>query len=327
MKFRTELHVPKAAFQIGSSHKILCIGSCFAERMEAKLRERKFQTLLNPFGILFQPLALADCLQHIIAKKHFSVHDLVEHEGAFHSLSHHSDFSHPNPQAALAAINHAIDEAHEFVKSADVLLLTFGTAMAFEHNATGKPVGNCHRIPQQAFTKQLLKVEAIVAALSATLQKLSALNPSLNIVFSVSPVRYLSFGFHENQLAKATLLLAVHELQQQFPQTHYFPAYELMMDDLRDYRFMNEDLIHPNPQATDYVWEKFCAAFFDENTLKQLKETEEILAAFHHRPRLVNTDAHQKFLANFYSKTKALQAQMPHADWSEELKYFSVQAS
>lgn len=324
MKFRTEVSVAVSPFSITHNHKTLCLGSCFAERMENKLRERKFQTLLNPFGILFQPLAIANCLQHIISKQHFQPVDLLEHDGLFHSLSHHSDFSHPNKTVALASINQAIDEAHSFLKSADVLLLTFGTAIAFEHRPTGKLVGNCHRIPQQEFTKQLLTVEEIVAGIADTMKQLLHVNPNIRIVLSVSPVRYFSFGIHENQLGKATLLLAVHQLQQKFPDAIYFPAYEIVMDDLRDYRFMKADLIHPNEQATDYIWEKFVQTFFDETTRQLIQEIEAISASLHHQPRVVHTEAHQKFLDAHLKKTQALQARLPHVDWSTELAYFGA---
>jgi|APTNR8051073442_1049403.scaffolds.fasta_scaffold29334_1 hypothetical protein len=323
MKFRTEAEVAQSPFKICYSDKVFCIGSCFAERMEQKLHVQKFSTLLNPFGILFQPFAIANCIESVIEKTYFRESDLVLQDGIYHSLQHHGDFSDTEAQQAIEKINQKIDEAHLFLKEADVLLITFGTAIVFEHKASGVVVGNCHRIPQSEFLKRILTVEEVVARMETTLQHTLRFNKKLKFIFSVSPVRYLSFGMHENQLAKATLLLAIDALQKKFDEAYYFPAYEIVMDDLRDYRFMNEDLIHPNEQATEYVWDKFCGAFFSTQTMQLLKSVEEVVAASNHRPRFQNTIAHQKFLDACYSKTLQLQAVLPHANWSRELEIFA----
>ncbi len=322
MKFRTEAEVLQLPVEINYGDKIFCVGSCFAERVEQKLHTHKFNTLLNPFGILFQPLAIANCIESVIEKKYFKKDDLILHEELYHSLHHHSDFSNTDAQQATEKINRAIDAAHSFLSESNVALITFGTAIVFEHKATKQTVGNCHKIPQSEFLKRFLSVEEIVERFEKTMQLMLHFNEKIKFVFSVSPVRYLSFGMHENQLAKATLLLAIDMLQKKFPGAFYFPAYEIVMDDLRDYRFMNEDLIHPNEQATAYIWGKFCAAFFSKNTKQLLSEVEEIVNAANHRPRFQNTVAHKKFLENYLAKTLAMQAQLPQTDWNRELEIF-----
>ena len=324
MKFRTEAAISPSPFEIRYGDKIFCIGSCFAERMEQKLQTHKFNTLLNPFGILFQPLAIANCMDSVIENKYFKQNDLILHEELYHSLHHHSDFSNIDAKLAVEKINHEIDAAHSFLKEADVALITFGTAIVFEHKASKQIVGNCHRIPQSEFGKRLLTVQEIVERFEKTMQQMLGFNEKIKFVFSVSPVRYLSFGMHENQLAKATLLLAIDALQKKFPEAFYFPAFEIVMDDLRDYRFMNEDLIHPNEQATAYIWDKFCTTFFSNNTQQSLKEVEEIVNAAKHRPRFQNTEAHEKFLKTYLAKTNALKDKMPQTNWSKELLYFQL---
>jgi len=322
MKFRTEAAISQSPFEINYGDKVFCIGSCFAERMEHKLSARKFNTLLNPFGILFQPLAIANCIESIIEKKHFKQDDLILHEELYHSLHHHSDYSNTDAQQAIEKINCEIDVAHSFLKETNVALITFGTAMVFEHKASKQIVGNCHRIPQSEFSKLLLSVEEIVERFEKTMQQMLRFNKKIKFVFSVSPVRYLSLGMHENQLAKATLLLAIDALQKKFPDAFYFPAYEIVMDDLRDYRFVSEDLIHPNEQATSYIWDKFCATFFSNNTRQLLKEVEEIVNAAAHRPRFQNTNAHEKFLTTYLAKTLSLKDKLPQAEWTRELEIF-----
>jgi hypothetical protein len=324
MKFRTEAAIAQSPFEIAYDDKIFCIGSCFAERMEQQLQKHKFYTLLNPFGILFQPLAIANCIESVIEKKYFEQNDLILYEELFHSLHHHSDFSNTDAQQAIEKINRETDTAHSFLKETNVALITFGTAIVFEHKATNQIVGNCHRIPQSEFSKRMLSVEEIVERFEKTMQQMFRFNENIKFVFSVSPVRYLSFGMHENQLAKATLLLAIDALQKKFPNAFYFPAYEIVMDDLRDYRFVNEDLIHPNEQATQYIWDKFCATFFSTNTKQLLSEVEEIVNAAKHRPRFQNTDAHKNFLQTYLAKTLALKNKLPQIDWNIELEIFQA---
>jgi hypothetical protein len=322
MKFRTEVAVEPALFPISHKQPIACIGSCFAENIADKLAYSKFKTLVNPFGILFHPLAVSTCIDRVIQQKYYTPADLILHDGIYHSPDHHSDFSHTDAAVCIEQINASIDEAHSFLQQAEVLIITLGSAVVFEYLPQQKIVANCHKIPNNKFKRSILSVGNIVSCLAATMRGLKAFNPRLRIIATVSPVRYLSHGFHNNQLSKATLLLALDALQQTDDSMRYFPAYEIMIDDLRDYRFVAEDMAHPNQLAIDYIWEKFSVAYFDAGTLSLLKELQDISAACHHRPRNANTDAHRTFLATNAAKVLRLKEKHPYLPLDAELAYF-----
>ncbi len=322
MKFRTELPVEPALFSISHKQSIACIGSCFAENMAAKLQHSKFKTLVNPFGILFHPLAVATCISRVIQQKYYTPYDLILHDGLYHSPDHHSDFSNTDEATCLQQINTSIDEAHAFLKQADVLILTLGSAVVFEYMPQQRIVANCHKIPNNQFHRSILSVGNIVSSMSAAIAELKAFNPGIRIIATVSPVRYLSHGFHNNQLSKATLLLALDALQQSDDSIHYFPAYEIMIDELRDYRFAAEDMIHPNQQAIDYIWQKFGETYFAPATHTLLKELGDIISAAAHRPRNAASEAHTKFLHANTDKVAHLLQQHPYLNFDSELAYF-----
>lgn len=301
MLFRTEFSLPKSTFNIAHNSSVFMMGSCFSEHIGAKLSERKFKVLSNPYGILFNPASIARALHDIIDKSVYKVSDLVENNGIFHSLSHHGRFSGIDAQSVLNQINNDIATAHNFLKTAEVIFITYGTAWAYSYNVDsdmkGSVVGNCHKLPASNFTKQLLDVETIVNDFKQLTEKLRNFNENAQIVFTLSPVRHLRDGFEENQISKSVLRLAIHNLVESLDKTSYFPAYELIIDDLRDYRFFEEDMVHPNKQAVNYVWEKFAASFFDESTIAIIKKIEQFTAAINHRPQFPESEAHQKFIA------------------------------
>lgn len=278
----TPVTVPPMPFQIDYSTGIVCLGSCFADEIGRRLLEADFHVELNPFGALYNPASIAAALQRLIDDRPIGIDDLVEHESLWHSWHHHGSFSRSTAEETLAVCNDRIYRAHEALKEASLLMITFGTAWVYsltpqppllkvEGELCGRPspnrrgvggeavVANCHRLPQQMFVRRRMTVEEIVALWEPLLKEMATLYPRLNIVFTVSPIRHLADGAHGNQLSKSTLLLAIDQLlTSHFPlNTYYFPAYEIVLDELRDYRFFDEKMTHPTPLAVDIVWERF----------------------------------------------------------------------
>lgn len=293
--FRTITPHPEASFDIKYSSKIALIGSCFSNHIAQNLSKRKFKVLKNPYGIIFNPISLCTSLEEILVKKVYDESHLVFHNELEHSLNHHSDFSHPDPAEVVKRINEQIRDAHDFLKSAEVLFLTLGTAWVYTYE--DEIVANCHKIPNHQFKKRLLSQQEIVESFSQVLKQLGAFNPKLQVVFTLSPVRHLKDGFEENSVSKAILRAVIHALQHQHPACGYFPSYEIMMDDLRDYRFYEKDMLHPNEQAIDYIWQKFYMSYMDEETLELMTRIEKLESAIQHRSKFPNSEAHQKHLA------------------------------
>jgi hypothetical protein len=284
MKFRTEIQIPPAECRIAFQDRILMLGSCFAESLSERMVQAGFTVDANPFGIQYNPLSMAGGLQDLIDRKVYTEADLHLHEGVYHSFSHHSRFSGRDRVAVLEKMNTALNGSADFLRQAQWLMLTFGTATVYRRLATGAVVSNCHKLPAGEFDEQRLTVEQITASWNELIRAISRCNPGLNILFTVSPIRHWKNGANVNQLNKAVLLLAVNELIQSHRQCAYFPAYEIVLDDLRDYRFYADDLIHPNTQAVDYIWEKLGDAYFDLSTREQIREHEKQVKRLRHRP-------------------------------------------
>jgi hypothetical protein len=300
------------------------MGSCFAEHMGARLRERKFQTLLNPAGIVYNPVSLAQTLAWMASGHRFSDADAFEWNGQWNSFYHHSRYSALTREALLGAINLAMAEASLFFEKTSRLLLTLGSAMVYEHRDLGGVVANCHKLPAAAFTRRRLGVEEVTACLAPALSLWKERLPALEVIISVSPVRHLREGMIDNQRSKAALVLAAAQLADQLPFVHYFPAYELLLDDLRDYRFYAEDLVHPSAQAVEYIWEFFSRHYFSENTQSLLGEIEEVLRAARHRPFQPDSAAHLAFRQKQLQRIKALEKALPLSDWRGEKEVFGV---
>jgi hypothetical protein len=272
MKFRTEISINPADFRITHDDKISVFGSCFAENIAKKLSDAGFTFDINPFGTVYNPASIARSLAGLIERRQYNLDALFQNEGLYHSFSHHSRFSGVNPDETLERINSRIRCSSDFLRKADILVITFGTAYVYVLRETGEIVSNCHKAPENRFRRYRLLVKDIVDEWMLLLDKLKSINPQIRVIFSVSPVRYLRDGFHENQLSKSTLLLAVNELTKFNPGSIYFPAYEILLDDLRDYRFYDDSLTHPTSKAIDYIWEKFSDAFFDKMTVQRAKD-------------------------------------------------------
>ena len=309
--FRTVLPLEKANFDINYQSPILCIGSCFTENIGDLLIENKFPALLNPFGILYNPSSIKNSLAILLSKKVYKADDLFLHQDLWRSFDHHGIFSHPDKQKTLATINNRLKAARTFLAQTKRLILTFGTANVFIKESTGKIVANCHKLPNSEFEKRRLSITEITDELVPILQQLKTQNPALEIIFTVSPVRHIKDGLLENQRSKATLLLAIENITKRLSYTHYFPAYELVLDDLREYRFFGKDMIHPNEIAIDYIWDYFQQAYFSSATMTILKQVRKIVQASQHRPLHIETDAHQQFVKKQLEKIATFTKQYP----------------
>lgn len=284
MNFRTEIQLSKAPFEISHCDSLVLLGSCFSENIGMKFQRYRFQTSLNSHGIVFNPESVAVALEDSINKKIYTKDELIEHNGSFMSLSHHGRFNNENADSTLNEINNSIDESHQALKKAKALFITLGSAWAYRHKTSQKFVANCHKIPQSSFKKILIQHDELVERWTSLINKLKSFNQVIQIVFTVSPVRYWRDGAVENTLSKSQLIIATHELCERFENVHYFPSYELVIDDLRDYRFYKEDMLHPNDQAIQYVWEKLIDWCFSNNTKQLLHELEPHLRFIEHRP-------------------------------------------
>lgn len=323
--FRSVLPPLVFPFKLSYSDHFFGVGSCFVEQIAQRLLQRKFSGVYNPLGLAFNPYSVALGLQRAMGPKSYQAEDLFEHQGLWHSFDHHGSFSAPSMEATLANIYQAQQAAHEQFQKTTVILLTLGTASIWEHQVEKRIVANCHKLPGQAFQRRRMSESEVVEVLSAALQACFQQRSAAKVILTVSPVRYLREGIVENTRSKATLLLACEELCRHFEQVHYFPAYELIMDDLRDYRFYAEDLAHPNAQATDYVWAYFKNAFFDPLTQAQMLELEKLYQAQLHRPIHPDSVSHQTFLQQQLVYISSLEDKYPSLDFSNEKSIFQQQ--
>lgn len=316
---------------------ILLTGSCFTEHIGNALEELKFSILQNPNGILFGPDAVCKSLHSYIQHKKYSADDLFQLNEVWNSWNHHSRFSNIDKDTCLQQINDSQQQAHDFLKKADWLFVTLGSSFtyklrkpdsfsgSFPSEGYGEAVANCHRAPANWFAKEMLEIDEIKSMLENCLEELKKFNSALQIIFTVSPVRHIRDGVVENNLSKARLIEAVHYITNKFDCAYYFPAYELVIDVLRDYRFYDIDLVHPNYAATNFVLEKFTDVCIDESSKILMEEIRKIVIAQKHKAFQPQTKAHQQFLFSHLEKTKALQEKYPFLDFQEELKYFSTQ--
>ena len=271
MKFRTEIPTPKYPFNINYQNKLMLVGSCFSDHIGNFFQEMRFDTLSNPFGTLFNPVSIANALKMCMNPELFNEQHIDFFNEKWISYAHHGKFSHPDKETFLQNIRQNLDKAHDFLNSANYLFITFGTAYCYRLIERDLIVANCHKIPANQFEKQLLTIEQIVGLYQDLLEQLRQFNPKLKIIFTVSPVRHLADGFHENQISKSTLHLSVNQLVEN-TNTFYYPSYEMVQDDLRDYRFYAADLCHPSDAAITYIREKLTEALFTPETQERMKE-------------------------------------------------------
>lgn len=320
MNFRTQVELPKRETEIRHSDRIMLFGSCFAENIGNLLLTNKFRCDVNPFGVLYNPLSIVESLRQILSCRVYAEKDLFYAGGCWHSWMHHSAFSGLTSVSCLSAINGRLRLASDSLPRLDWLVVTWGTAFAYRLKETAVVVGNCHKQSDSLFVRQLLTVEEIVVEWESVLAALRKVNPALKVLFTVSPIRHVKDGMHGNQLSKSTLLLAVDALCRRWPGCYYFPSYEIMMDELRDYRFYADDMLHPSPVAVSYLWECFSACFFSKETSRIMKEWEDIQRALNHKPFHAQSEAYRNFLTQIVLKMERLKEKFPYFDLQKELE-------
>lgn len=330
MKFRFEFDIKKLSRPITHKDKLFLIGSCFTENIGEKLKKYKFSVLENPNGILFNPVSVAEALTSYIDNTHLSEADLFELNEGWHSWKHHSRFSGLTAEEALTRINNSTKVANEYLKECDYLFITLGSSWVYTltekaiNAKTGSVAANNHKAPADWFHRRLMTPEEVLQTLDNVLYRLFHFNTRLNIIFTISPVRHLREGVVENNRSKAVLIQAVHHLVDKFDRLYYFPAYELVIDDLRDYRFYAEDLVHPNYFATQYVWEKFVESCVDEQAQALMEDIHSINLAHQHKPFNEQSAAHRQFKLKYLEKARNIQEQFPWLNFSKEIDYFSL---
>ncbi len=337
MEFMLHMDLKKIPEPIEYGNKVMLMGSCFTEHIGKAMAELKFDVLQNPNGILFGPDAVCKSLLSYVANQQYTDEELFYLNDVWNSWDHHSRFSNINRAEAIREINNSQQTAHEFLNVADWLIITLGSSSVYNLTAraevsglfdvAGRKVANCHRAPADWFSKELLKIETITAMLDNCLKQLHTLNPGLKFIFTVSPVRHIRDTLVENNRSKARLIEAVHAIVSKFETAFYFPAYELVIDVLRDYRFYDIDLVHPNYQATEFVLEKFEECCISEKSQQVMKEVKKMVLARKHRPFQPATEAHQQFLRDNLQKTRQMQQRYPFLDFSSESEYFSESGS
>ena len=322
MELRTTFKITPSQKKIGYDDNVMFIGSCFASSIGSKLEMGRMPVMINPAGAVFNPVSVRNTLDIITSGREFVQDDLLNHNGTYVSFSHYTDFSSENSLEVLEKINRRSKEAFDFLKNSQFLFITFGTARVYKWKETGIVVSNCHKIPSDHFEAKLLTVNEIVSLWSSQLDKLRALFPLLKIVFTISPIRHWKDGAHGNQVSKSILFLAVEELLKHSISPQYFPAYELVMDDLRDYRFYNDDMLHPSSMAIDYIWDLFSGCYIDSKANSIWTEIVKITKARNHH---LNTDSRnkiEKFAERMLKQISTVESKAPGLNLSDDRNYF-----
>ena len=319
MHFRTIVEIPMSDIRIDHSTRMMLFGSCFSENIGRKLMQSKFQVDMNPFGILYNPFSVSAAMRRLLSATPFSEADLVFNNGIYHSLMHHGHFSAPDKDSCLRNISERFESAAGNIRQTDLFFITFGSAYVYKWKESGEIAGNCHKFPSRLFHRFRLSVEETTEEWKQLITTLTIFQPDIKLLFTVSPVRHWKEGAHENQVSKSVLHLAIDNLQHLFPENvRYFPAYEVMIDELRDYRFYDEDMMHPSSFAVDYIWQLFGNTFFPADTRKINEEWEQIRKAMEHRPLYSGTEAHDAFVKNTLRKLEDFARRYPEISCEEE---------
>jgi hypothetical protein len=322
MNLRTTFPINPSKDKISYSTPVMFIGSCFASEIGSKMEEGKMKVMINPSGAVYNPYSVANTLDIIIQKKIFTEQDLYIYNGINLSFSHSTDFSSDDQVKTLDKINSAVSRAHQFLKKSRFLFITFGTARVFRLTENNQIVSNCHKLPSSLYSHELLSVEDIKTAWEILLSKLHSFNKDLHVIFTVSPVRHWKDGPHGNIVSKSVLFLAVEELKGHNAVDGYFPAYELLMDDLRDYRYYAEDMLHPSPTAVDYIWEAFSECYFNSDTIALRNEVQGISKAMNHRFMSDSTEGKKEFADQMLKKISIIHKKNPVISFEKEKAYF-----
>ncbi|MBF4508726.1 GSCFA domain-containing protein [Flavobacterium sp. JLP] len=316
MQFRTQIPISKSSATIDYNSELLSFGSCFAENMAEKFDYFKFQNQTNPFGIIFNPVSIEKIIARTVRKELFTEKDVFFYNERWHSFEVHSDLSNSDREELLETLNKAIEETNKQLQEVTHIIITYGTSWIYRNIESDEIVANCHKVPQKQFSKELLSVDVIQKSIQNTIDVIQSINPKVNFIFTVSPVRHIKDGFAENQLSKSHLFSALHQVlkthNSKLIPHNYFPSYEIMMDELRDYRFYAEDMLHPNQVAIDYIWNRFSENYISENSISIMQEVDEIQKSLRHRSFNPDSEQHQKFLEKLQQKINLLSAKQPH---------------
>lgn len=323
MKFRTEIKCKKSEFPISYDKPVILMGSCFTDNIGTKFRQYLFRISINPFGVMYNPLSISKGIVQLLEKNSYTNKDLNVYNDLFFSFDHYTRFSGTDERMVLDTINRQFYEAKLMLADAGFLILTFGTAYVFERKENGELVNNCHKIPASKFNRRLLSVNETVENYSNLIEKLQSINPGLKIIFTVSPVRHIKDGLIENQRSKSSLILSIKELEMKYKDCClYFPSYEILMDDLRDYRYYTSDLLHPNDQAMEYIWNIFYENMLHDSARKIINELIPLINAAGHRPDHPDTPAYKKFSKEANRIRKKMEEKYPYLQWSELSKIY-----
>ena len=313
MDFRTTIRMGENQGLLHHSDSFVLMGSCFSDNIGARLHGAMMQADVNPFGTLFNPLSIAWSVNRLIASDRVAGATLFMQNGVWNSFDFHSRFSHPDKDAALRMMNTRIEAGHRHLRDCQVLVVTLGTAMAYRHKATGMVVANCHKVPQNEFDQGMASVAEMSQALGDMVEHVRDYNPHVRIIFTVSPIRHIADGLDVNSLSKARLRVAIDEVMASHPGcTIYFPAYEIMNDDLRDYRFYSADMVHPSDVAIEYIWQAFQATYFDDRSAQAIARCERVYKRLQHRPMSSNREVVERFKADTQAVLSKLQKEYPY---------------
>ncbi|HOB85536.1 MAG TPA: GSCFA domain-containing protein [Bacteroidales bacterium] len=323
MELRTTFEIEPSEIKITYNDPVLFIGSCFATEIGNQFVAGKMPVLINPSGTVYNPVSVCNTLDTITGGKKYTRDDIYNYNGVWLSFNHYTDFSSEDPENVLESINSIAERSHRFISTARFLFITFGTARVYRWKGSGRIVSNCHKIPSSEFTDELLSPSGIVDLWDEELTKLKSLFPSLKVVFTISPVRHWKNGAHGNQVSKSVLFLAVEELMHHPSKPGYFPAYELIMDDLRDYRFYDDDMLHTSSAAINYVWQRFSDCYLDARTVELRNEVLKVTRAFSHRLTSAPESRKIEFARSMIDRIKTIENKIPTIDLTGEKAYFN----
>lgn len=313
MDFRTTIRTREGDHFMRHSDKMMLIGSCFSDNIGSKLHDAMMQVEVNPCGTIFNPLSIASCINKIIDNETIAGAELFLSNGVWCSFDFHSRFSMASKDAALERMNISISHAHEHLAQCKSIIITLGTAVVYRRRDTGEVVSNCHKVPQHEFTRRLASVDEITAALNATASRLHEFNPELKVIFTVSPIRHIADGLEMNSLSKAVLRVAINNVMRANKDfVKYFPAFEIVVDDLRDYRFYSADMVHPSEVAIEYIWQAFQATYFDDHSTQAIARCERVSKRLKHRPMSNNPEVVQRFNADTQAVIANLKKEYPY---------------
>lgn len=311
MEFRTQIPIINSDNPINYSSKIMSLGSCFAENIGDKFQYFKFQITTNPFGIIFNPVAIENLISRVVNNKQFTENDIFIHNDLWHCFEVHSELSHPDKETFLTNLNLKIQQSHNLIIQSTHIIITYGTSWVYRNKLSGKIVANCHKIPQNQFEKEILSTQVIEQSIKNTIDLIRKINSSCHFIFTISPVRHIKDGFIENNISKSHLIAAIHSSNFQLPASSYFPSYEIMMDELRDYRFYAEDMLHPSQMAIDYIWQRFSETTISAESHSIMQEVDNIQKGLAHRPFNPDSASHQEFCKNLIKKINTLASKFP----------------